>query len=298
MRIEKNLRIVTTVVSFVVAFCLSEGWIIAASFTDSFTTGINPTNWVVLTNDPLFSVTAPGGSVVISKPSGNNSGFHYAIVACRIAARGDFTAQVTFTNANVALVSGSPGNQLQFDCRFGAQDFLIVRSDEQALGQNVHVYLNPPSVLEGTTSASATAGTLMITRAGTEVSGYLNSSLIYKGTLNTNDATFAFRLQNNGTDDAMSATYGNFQVTAVSLTNTPPNIQIQRQGTNCVVSWPDRSWPDYLSPNTLELTNNLSIVNLTNSWPTNSIMLSGDTFYSTNALSSGNGFFRLIIGPL
>jgi hypothetical protein len=126
------------------------------------------------------------------------------------------------------------------------------------LGQNAHVYLNPPGGdLVGTTGTSATSGMLMVTRTGTLVSGYFNSTLLYQGNFNTNDATFAFCIQNNQTDDAMSSSFGNFQLSAVGFTNTPPNLRVQLQNSECVVSWPNLAWADYLSPNNLESTTNL-----------------------------------------
>lgn len=281
---------------FASAMAVATQTLLAASFSDNFAGGINAANWLVQTNDGLVSITDQSGTVVISKPAGTQPGFHYGVLACHVAAQGDFTAQVNFTNASIALVSGSPGNQLQFNCRFGGQDFLVVRSDEVGLGgQNVHVWINPPAQSVGVTSTTASSGTLIITRSGTQVSGYFNSTLLYQGTFNSNDATFSLVLQNNGTDDAISGGFSDFQLTASNLVATPPNLQIQPQGANCVISWPDRSWPDYyLRTNILQSTGNLAA---TNSWTGNVVTPVGGTFSVTQPLSGTAEFFRLLMGP-
>lgn len=283
------------IVCFASAMALATPTLLAASFSDNFAAGISAANWLVQTNDGRVSITDQSGTVVISKPAGSQQGFHYGVVACHVAAQGDFTAQVDFTNASVTLVSGTPGNQLQFNCRFGGQDFLVVRSDETAFGQNAHVWINPPAQSVGVVGAAAPSGTLKITRSGTEVSGYIDSTLLYQGTFNTNDATFSFVLQNNGTDDAISAGFSNFQLTASNLVVTPPDLQIQRQGANCVISWPDRSWPDfYLMTNILQSTTNLAAPN---SWTGNMETPVSGTFSVTQPLSGTAEFFRLEMGP-
>jgi len=127
------------------------------------------------------------------------------------------------------------------------------------------------------------------------VSGYIDSTLLYQGNFNTNDATFSFVLQDNGTDDAISAGFGNFQLTANSLAVTPPPLAIQLQGTNCVISWPDRSWPDYyLYTNTLQTTSSLSTTNV---WQGTPIAPSNGAFSYTNNTSGTDKFFRLMMGP-
>jgi hypothetical protein len=276
-----------------VASCLIGHHATAASFSDFFTTGINPTNWLVLSNNPLFSVTDPGGSVVISKPEGDY-GYNYAVVACHVVAQGDFTAQINFTNADIDLVYGL-ADQLQLNCRFGGQDFLVVRDDEYGEGQTAHVWLNPPAENYGYDATTATGGTLKIVRSGTLVSGYFDSTLLYQANFNTNDATFTFVLQNNDTYDAISAGFGDFQLTADNLAVTPPPLAIQPQGTNCIVSWPDRSWPDfYFFTNTLQTASNLSVPN----WQANVVTPTNGVFSYTNLITPGSDqFFRLKLGP-
>lgn len=293
MSVQKSLS--GRILYFVSAIVVATQTLFAASFSDNFASGINTANWLVQTNDGLVSITDQSGTVVISKPAGTQLGFHYGVLACHVAAQGDFTAQIDFTNANVTLVSGTPGNQLQFNCRFGGQDFLVVRSDETAFGQNMHVWLNPPAQSVDVMATTAASGTLKITRSGAQVSGYMNSTLIYQGTFNTNDATFSFVLQNNGTDDAISAGFSNFQLTASNLVVTPPSLQIQPQGTNYVILWPDRSWPDfYLQSNILQSTGKLAA---TNSWGGIVVTPTNGMFSVTQPFSGTAEFFRLEMGP-
>jgi hypothetical protein len=296
MKTWKTIRHATISFTATVASCLVGHHATAASFSDSFTTGINPTNWLVSSDCSLFSVTDSGGSVVISKPSGpaDDYGFYYTVVACHVVAQGDFTAQINFTNADIDLVSGL-ADQVQLNCRFGGQDFLVVRDDEYYEGQTAHVWLNPPAQNYGYDDTTATSGTLKIVRTGTLVSGYFDSTLLYQGNFNTNDATFSFVVQNNDTYDAISAGFGDFQLTADNLAVTPPPLTIQPQGTNCVVSWPDRSWPDvYFNTNTLQTISNLSATNWQANFPT---PING-VFSYTNLITPGsNTFFRLKLGP-
>ena len=101
---------------------------VSNSFSDSLAQGINPAYWVLRTNTSLFTISTNGGDLAFSKPQGEvNSSIQYATLASLLVARGNFNVQVDFTNASIALVSGSPGNQIQLNTRFGGQNFLMVR---------------------------------------------------------------------------------------------------------------------------------------------------------------------------
>jgi hypothetical protein len=200
----------------------------ADSFTDSLTNGYSSNYWVLFTNASLFTVAANGGGLIFSKPVGEvNNNYQYATLASLLVARGDFSVQVDFTNASLALVNGSIGNQAQLNTSFGGQDFLVVRGDEVSAGQNAHVYLLSPEPSMGTTSWTTNFGTLRVVRSGTLVQGYIDSTLLYQNNYNTNDATFTFVLQNNHTSDAISIGFANFQFTADEILPLPRQLNAQ-----------------------------------------------------------------------
>jgi len=140
-------------------------------------------------------------------------------------------------------------------------------------------------------------GTLRVVRTGTLVQGYIDSTLLYQNSYNTNDATFTFVLQNNHTSDAVSAGFLNFELTADQIVPLP--LQLSAQATapgSLVVSWQDTSWPNLLWGYTLFSSTNLAGPNpwrvlVTDPTPT------GTQFLVTNAISSTPTFFRFQQGP-
>lgn len=270
----------------------------ADGFTDSLTEGINSTYWIVRTNTALFTVNATGGGIVISKPSGSVSDFQAALLASLLVAQGNFDVQVDFTNANVNWASGSIGNQIQLNTRFGGQDFLMVRSDESQFGNNAHVFQNPPGRPGvGAIAWSNSYGRLRVVRTGTLVQGYIDSTLIYSNYYNTNDATFSFVLQNNATSDAVAATFKKFSLTADRLVSLPAQMGVRQFApTNAVLSWKDTSWPDTLAGYTLQSATNLAGTIV---WQTltNQPTLRTNQFFLTNSTSGSQKFFQLEQGP-
>jgi hypothetical protein len=243
-------------------------------------------------------VATNGDDVFFSKSDADvNSDFQYATLASLLIARGDFSAQVDFTNASIALVNGSIGNEVQLNTRFGGQDFLVVRGDEVSLGTNAHVYLNSPEPSMGTIGWTTNFGTLRVIRTGTLVQGYIDETLLYQNNYNTNDATITFVLQNNHTSDAISVGFANFQLTADEILPLPRQLNAQLSGPgSLVVSWEDTSWANLLSGYTLFSSTNLAgpdpwQVLLTDPAPT------GNQFLITNAISSTPTFFRFQQGP-
>jgi hypothetical protein len=272
---------------------------LADTITDSLTNGYSSASWVLYTNTSLFTIDTQGGDVAFSKPEGEvNSTIQYATLASLWVARGDFTVQIDFTNASIAEVSGSVGNQIQLNTRFGGQDFLVVRSDENAFGQNAHVWPNPPGTVGmGVTAWATNFGTFRVVRTGTQVSGYIDSTLLYQNDYNTNDATFSFVLQNNHTSDAVSVGFLNFKLTADQIMAMPLLLNAQRSGPDSLtVSWEDTSWPDFLKGFTLLSTTNLAA---TNSWQ---VVVSdpaptGGQYLITNPITATPTFFRFLQGP-
>lgn len=193
-------------------------------FSDDFTSGINPTYWTVRSNQPLYVVDATHGDVRFSKPVGGSYSFQSVELWCSLTAQGDFDARVDFTNASIRRIDGSPGNQVQLNSSFGGQYFGLVRSDEAAWGQNVHVWSDPPAAGYGARSTTTNSGTLRVVRTGVHVQAYLDATLIYEANYNANDATLWLSLQNNGTRDATAVTFDNFQLLADGLLPPWPRI--------------------------------------------------------------------------
>jgi hypothetical protein len=95
----------------------------------------------------------------------------------------------------------------------------VVRDDDVVAGENAHVYVDPPRQWRGPRATPATSGTLRIRRVGTTVSGFFNGTLLHSGTFNADPVSRLWvSLQNNGTKDATSVVFDDFQVTADAIT--------------------------------------------------------------------------------
>jgi hypothetical protein len=279
------------------AVLLSSRCATGQTFNDSLTDGYSATNWVLRTNSSFFTVATNVGYVSFSKTAGTVSGFAYAGLASLLAAEGDFTVQVEFTNANIGE-NDSAGNQIQLNTRFGGQNYLTVRSCEsEGGGQQAHIWVSPPSQVEGLIGFTNSSGTLRVSRVGTLVSGYIDSTLLYSGTFNTNVATFSFVLQFYGTTGAASAGFLNFQLTADNIVPLPRQLSAEYAPPGqVVVSWPDASWPDLLAGYTLLASTNLTKpspwqVVVSNPVPVNNM------FFVTNAVSTPSTFYIFQQGP-
>ena len=272
---------------------------LAASFTDNFANGINPTNWFALTNTPRFSVVPENGVAQIQSTTGTNNGFFWGTLFSEVTAYGDFDVSIDFTNASLAWRTGSPGNQAQLNCYFGdfysITNFFVVRSDEATWDQNAHIWMGnfPPdgAKLGPALSTNISYGTLRITRTNSLVSGYINSTLIAQTNFVTVPAHFQLVLQNNGTEDAISIGYNNFQLTADKITVGPPlSIRTDGHG-DMVLSWP--TWG-------VGWTTNYALESTagpleSNPWQTVSPapLTNGENLVVTNAPSNSSGFYRL-----
>lgn len=270
---------------------------LAASFSDTLAQGINPAYWALRANTALFSVNTNGGNVFFSKTAGSSSNYQFMALASLLAARGNFDVQVGFTNASITLVSGTRGNQIQLNTRFGGQDFLMVRSDEVGLGENAHVWVNPGKKVEGAIAWTTNFGTLRVVRTGTLLQGYIDTTMIYQTDYNTNDATFSFVLQNDHTSDAVSVGFCNFQLTADEIVPLSEQLTTQVAGPGAlVVSWRDHSWPDFLQGYTL-----LSSTNLAGSYfwqpDPNPLTLSANQWSTTFSMTNTAKFFQFMQGP-
>jgi hypothetical protein len=197
------------------ALLLAAGAVRAATFTDDFAAGLEPFYWRLETNQPLYTVDDTAGQIRLAKPSGGDTGFQYVQLRYRGRLEGDFDVSVAFREAQITRVNGQPGNQVQLNAVFGGVALCVVRSDEVGWGHNRHVWMNPPSAWYGAAVDASPQGTLRLRRVGVHVEAYLGASLIWAGDLNAQPVTtLALALQNNGTSDATSVVFDDFQLTA------------------------------------------------------------------------------------
>ncbi len=269
---------------------------LADSFTDDFSTGINKTNWFVSTNSSRFSVEATNGVVQIQSTAGTSTGYFWGSLWSTLTAYGNFDVSIDFTNANLAWLTGGPGNQAQLNCFFGnfttLTNFFVVRSDESAWSQNAHIWVGDFGgfKLGSALSTNVSSGTLRVTRTNSLVSGYLNSTLIAQTNYVTTPVKFQIILQNNGTKDAISINYDNFSLSADQIT-VGPGVAIQYVPQNKIsLSWP--TWGVAWTTNyVLESANSLSSPN----WQpvTNAHATSGTQVTVTNAITNAAQFYRL-----
>jgi hypothetical protein len=210
----------------------------------------------------------------------------------RLVAQGNFDVRVDYTNASISRIDGSPGNQVQLNSYFGGQYFTVVRSDEINSGQNIHVWANPPSAWFGQRGCTDSFGTMRITRTNAHLRAYYNATLIYENDYNTNDASFAMPLQNNGTRDATAVTFANFQLAADHIVYQPLQLSIQRLlPAQVLISWP-------ANPSGYLLQSSPSLPG-TGLWEavTNSPVLTGNRLFVTNGIEGAARFYRLKQGP-
>ncbi|MHC1766182.1 MAG: hypothetical protein AB9869_18080 [Verrucomicrobiia bacterium] len=208
-------------------------------FNDALCSGIDAAYLLVQKNQPLYTVEATAAGVKFSKPAGGIYTFQYVSLQSRAKAQGNFDVRVNYTNASIARIDGNPGNQVQLKTQLGGQYFGLVRSDEAAWGQNVHVWTDPPAAGYGVRSVATNSGVMRVTRTGPHVQAYLDGTLIYEANCNTNDATFWLSLQNNGTRDATAVTFANLQLAADHIVYEPNALSIQLLSSQQVlISWP------------------------------------------------------------
>lgn len=257
----------------------------AELFTDDFSNGIDPTYWTLTNNSVRYSAGTTQGDAHFSGTAGGSTAYFQNIRAIpKLTASGNFDVRVDYKNASITRLTGSPGNQVELFAVLGGVGFYLSRSDETPQGNTIHVWQN---AFLGAQANTSTAGTMRITRVGTLVSGYLNSTLIYQNNYNTNDAVFRFQLQNNGTSDAISVTFDNFYLAADRITPTPaPKAEITMLPPNKIVI----AWPTWATNFVLE-----SSPAMTGAWQavTNPPAISGNRFVVTNLTDGSTHLFRL-----
>ncbi len=233
----------------------------AETFTDDFSSGVDPQYWTVVGHTNLYTLDDSMGELRISKPVGGEYIFQSLGLTFRSKLRGDFDVSVDMTNASITRVDGVPGNQIQLNLRFGGQGFYVVRSDENFSGNNLHVFLDPPVTWVGTLPSTATSGRLRVVRTGTQVQGWFDSTLIFQGNYNAEDAEVNFDLHNNGTRDATAVTFDKFSITADEIVVSPTLTIVPAGSSQAIISWSPGTGTNWVLQETL----NLSPPNWTNS---------------------------------
>jgi hypothetical protein len=193
--------------------------ILAGTFSDDFSTGLNSTYWSYSESTVgLYSVNAAGGNVALAlpNPAVNPGGLQGVSIVLNLAAlggsvSGDFSAQIDFANA----VIGPNNDQVSLDPIF-ADNFIFDDVYDLSFGRNVHVWTG--AVL-GAVTETATSGTFVISRTGSTIVGSFDGTPIL--TLSDSSAltSISFGLDNqpNAANDSPSVVFDNFSFTATSV---------------------------------------------------------------------------------
>lgn len=201
----------------------------AATFFDNFSSGLNPSYWSVTQTTPgLYDVNAGGGQVSLARsahsPTGGLQwvGVHLNLAALGGNIAGDFSMQIDFKNA---VLGSHAVDQVQLNAVFADGSYFLDVHDN-ALGVNNHVWFDVTPPYTGGVSVlhidSGNTGTFKIARTGTVVSGWYNSTrLFFSGGYTAALSEISFTLQNNGTNDMISANFDNFSLTAASVPSVP-----------------------------------------------------------------------------
>lgn len=214
---------------------------IAGTFSDDFSSGLNPAYWTVTQTTPnLYSVNATGGNVALAlpNPASNPGGFQAMGVNLNLAAlgggiSGDFSAQIDFTNA----VIGPNNDQVQLNLGFADSSIFLAVYDLSS-GRNVHIWTGS---LNGATAETDTYGTFTISRTGSVLTGYFNGSLIFSESDSAALTSVSFSLQNQpgAVGDTPSVTFKNFSLTAASVSadQAPNYISVVTNTPNLLAYW-------------------------------------------------------------
>ena len=166
----------------------------------------------------LFAADASHGDLRVSKPFGSTPGefVQWYTVDSVWRSTGDFDVSVDFRDAALTR-SGNHGNHAGLKCTIGSINYYFWLSDEDVLGQNVRLGLDPGHWANGVRNTTATAGNLRVIRRGTQLSSYWNGELTYQTACATDPMTSRLELLNNGTPDAIAVTFDNFKISATRL---------------------------------------------------------------------------------
>jgi len=219
-QIKQRFYILTGVTVFI--FFASVTLTLAHTFTDSLANGLDSEFWTITqSTQGLYSFDDTQGNFALAKtamqsPGGMqniNVNLNLAKLGGNIS--GDFSTQVSFSNAVLPDTTGYNWNQFHFALYFQDGSFTILR---RTTNPNViDVYSSIEGYVESIDS-TATSGTFTFSRSGSTISSYFNGVL--RNTENNNAALtyIGFNLQNHNTNDIISVVCNNFSLTADSVT--------------------------------------------------------------------------------
>ncbi len=191
----------------------------AATFHDSFSSGLNPTYWTVTqTATSPYAWSTPSGQVLLErKPGFAGGGLQLVAVSLNLSAlggsiAGNFSTSINFNSA----VLGSHLDQVQLETYFANGSYFHDVHDNDGGTINNHVW--NAAALRGKVPNTDDHGTFTISREGSVVSGYFNSTLLYSTNISSALTGIRFTLQNNqGNNDLISAKYDEFFLTAATV---------------------------------------------------------------------------------
>ncbi len=166
-------------------------------------------SWAVTETTPgMYRVERTFGQVRIARQGNNPGGLQYAGLRLDHSqpVTGDFDAQVGFSDARIE----GGLNQIELHATFAdGSIFYVVRDRE---GSGSHIWA--PG-LQGNQPCGR-AGTLRMERRGDTVTGYCDGRAIWSSPRKAALTKVQFVLQNNGTNDPISATFRDYQFKAAA----------------------------------------------------------------------------------
>ncbi len=191
----------------------------SSTFAGDFSSGIQTNTWTIPQTAPaLYSIGVTNGLIRMTKnPAAHNPGGLQDIAASLNLApfggaiSGDFSAQITFTNA---VLPGPGLDQVQLNLGFQNGWVFDDVYDNSGGARNVHVWT---ASVNGQTTITNTAGTFRITRTGGALSAYYNAKPIFSENNTSPLTSLNFVLQNNNnSDDDTAVGYENFSLGTLS----------------------------------------------------------------------------------
>jgi hypothetical protein len=211
----------------VLATAIVTGRTFGGTFSDDFSTGLNPADWsIVNTDSSAYTVSAPGGNsgVTLANTGGVPSGPVQGVsIVLNLAAlggdiTGDFSAQVDFSNWSVSPPTDSGDEEASLDTNYSNGGIWDVIRDEETGGvsNNAHIW---EGFIPAAISTTATSGSFSITRTGGTLVGYFNGTEIDDETQVAPLSYLAFSIASQGGDsaDTSTITFSNFSFTAASV---------------------------------------------------------------------------------
>ena len=247
---NKNMNsIAKTLLLVVPAFVLAlPATLLAATFSDDFSTGLNPSYWSFNSSAPgVYSVDATHGDVRLAKvaaTTGDQGGQVFLNLASTFGGPivGDFSSQVSFSNP--VFGSGGSGQdemQLNIYLSNNADPFADISSTaykfdvyDNGGGLNYHVYDNLAG--HGNHPTAATSGTFSIVRTGgNTITAYFNGDPFFtqtNGNLTAPLAAISFSLENQPNDagGSPSVTFDNFSLTGTAAAPEPSSAILLLSG--------------------------------------------------------------------